>query len=261
MKLLVILLAISLAYAAEQQKPDNLPDGFDANGAKIRQCNRFSCMNPSVCSDPTGGSATCDTMSGQWVIPNDIDVLTPATLLCPLRIEGKFVCNAKLNVHGCANLQVTGVATFGEEASIVFDLDNYGTPAFGERIDWFLANTQVGNVPSYEFINIWTDNVDALGIVNQRCGNSYSLLFHAANQAAPGDNCDPNADSNKAVGDTSDAALSPSSPSSNASDVVPTYGIALLVLACLLLVALVVISVLLARYSRLDVTTSLQDRV
>lgn len=256
---------------------------FAPNGDRIRQCSKFTCTNPSVCNDPTGGSGKCDTTTGEWVLPNDISVST-ATISCPLRIQGNFLATTSLTVNGCARVSVSGVATLAGQTNanpvtITFDLNEYGTPAVGEKITWLSATGGiVGGVGSYSINNIW-DPQNLVQVTNQLCNNAYSILFTAASAPAPPVNCatpasavtDDFIDQAEAVTDdfaaqavtdefidqavtddfaaqavNGDFAVGDSTADPNAaaaSEPMPTYAYALIVLGVLILVAMIVVQV------------------
>jgi len=178
---------------------------FAANGDRIRQCPKFNCNTPSNCNDPTGGQGTCDTVSGEWVIPNDVTIAT-ANLSCPIRIQGNFRATNALQIGGCAKIRVTGVAvltgaTDNDLVSVVFDLNNFGKPVAGERIDWLSAEGGIlGGLSRISYTNIW-DLQNTVNPQHQRCGNMMSVHFYPANGVRPAENCNGNTVTANAVVD------------------------------------------------------------
>jgi hypothetical protein len=252
---------------------------FNANGDRIRVCSKYTCTNPSICNDPTGGSGTCDKTTGEWVLPNDISVST-ATISCPLRIQGNFRATTSLTINGCARLVVSGVATLAGQTNtdlvpITFDLNEYGKPSVGEKITWLsAAGGIVGGVGGYSISNIW-DPQNTVQVADQLCGNAYTLLFTAINAPAPPAICATTASAvtddfidqavtdefiDQAVADdfaaqavNGDFAVGDSAADPNAAaapELVPAYAYALIVLGVLILVALVVVQVQLVLHYR-----------
>jgi hypothetical protein len=166
---------------------------FDANGDRINNCPKYTCTNPSFCNDPTGGTATCDTATGEWVVPNDVTVST-ATLSCPMRIRGNFRATTSLTIRACARIHVTGVAilagqTDTDRIPVTFDLNEYGIPRSGNQIPWLSADGGIiGGVAGGSFSNIW-DPLNTVNLVNQLCGNAYSLIIYPFTGVRPGDTC------------------------------------------------------------------------
>jgi len=82
-----------------------------------------------------------------------------------------------------------------------FDLNNFGKPVAGDRIQWLSAEGGiVGGLSRISFSNIW-DLQNAVNLVNQRCGNTYSLIFYPVNGARPAENCAGNSVTANAVSD------------------------------------------------------------
>jgi hypothetical protein len=245
--------------------PVSSSSDFDANGDRINKCNTYTCTNPNVCNQITN-DATCDTSTGEWVIPTDF-FINSATIACPIRIQGEFGVAGPLRIGGCASINVEGRTTLrrgtgnGAETwiPVTFDLNDYGRPRAGNRIRWLRSSGGItGNFGGVGAENIW-DLTGSVDVANQICGNDATLLIYASGQTPPASNCNPTrpraeADDELAFFDNveadgleyNDAAVSDSdntatSTTTNAS--APAYAYALFAIAVFILIALVVLQV------------------
>lgn len=182
---------------------------FDASGNRISRCSNLTCRDENLCARPTD-TATCDSSSGEWVIPGNVD-LRSAELSCPLRIRGDFIVTDSLTIRGCARITVDGTATFGSNGvtnenfasngiSTTFDLNDMGALSPGSRI-WFSANRLVGGIRSYTMSGIWSRTDQRVQVSIQRCGGLYSYQFVPAGQNSPPDNCLSSSSTSRATED------------------------------------------------------------
>jgi hypothetical protein len=182
---------------------------FDANGNRISRCGNLTCNNENLCGRPTD-SATCDTSSGEWVIPGNVD-LRSAELSCPMRIRGDLVVTDSLTVRGCARITVDGTATMGSNGvtnenmasngiSTTFDLADMGALSPGSRI-WFSANRLVGGIRSWSMSGIWSRQGQRVTTSIQKCGGLYSYQFVPSGQASPPEDCLSSSSSSRATED------------------------------------------------------------
>jgi len=170
---------------------------FDANGNRVSRCGNLTCRDENLCGRPTD-AATCDTNTGEWVLPGNFDLRT-AELSCPMRIRGDLTVTDALTVRGCARITVDGTATFGSNGvtndnfpsngiTTTFDLGDLGALSPGSRI-WFSANRLVGGIRSWTMGGIWSRNGQRVTTSIQKCGGLYSYQFVPAGQTSPPDNC------------------------------------------------------------------------
>jgi len=172
----------------------SFPPGFDANG-KVRICNSLTCITPGACPQPRA-DATCQP-NGAWVIPGNVDAES-LSVACPLRIQGNLNVLRTITVGGCGMLTVDGTASFTSTrgttrinpdsfVTATFDMNDYGKPTSADdRINWLTSGNLVGGIASWSARNIWDD---ALTITNQRCGNSFSVLFFRNGGTEPPSTC------------------------------------------------------------------------
>jgi hypothetical protein len=178
-------------------KPPVVP-GFDEKGNRVRVCSQLTCNNPSVCPSPKPGSV-CDGPSGAWVVPGPVNAQS-LTLSCPIRVQGDLTVLGSITVGGCGRLTVDGIARLSSaqgvsgnripgssHISVNFDLNDYGTPSGeSDRITWLQAGRIQGGVSGWSGANIWHDS---LTITNQKCGNSFSVLFYRSGAREPPSTC------------------------------------------------------------------------
>jgi len=173
------------------------PDpNFDSNGDRVSRCGNLTCRDENLCPRPTD-SATCDSSSGEWVIPGNVD-LRSAELSCPMRIRGDLAVTDSLAIRGCARITVDGTATLGSDVTndnfasngitATFDLNDMGALSPGSRI-WLSSNRMVGGVRSWSMSGIWSRSGQRVSVSIQKCGGIYSYQFVPQGTTSPPDNC------------------------------------------------------------------------
>jgi len=270
-------------------KPKALP-GFDDKGNRLNVCPQLICSNPTVCPSPIAGSV-CDP-SGAWVVPGPVNAQS-LTVTCPTHIQGDLTVLGSITVGGCGRLTVSGTARLSSAQGVsvnripvsshiyvLFDMNDYGTPSSNsDHITWLTAGHVAGGIYGASGANIWGAS---LSIANQKCGNTYSILYYPSGSQQPPAICasansqafsDADEDFTAAVGEfneeaavgefneeaaTADnvdelvsneyldnAATDTQNTNTNTADsnAAPTYAYALFVLAVLVLIALVIVQV------------------